>query len=276
MSVQMPEPKGTALGKETTYSVEYDPSLLFAIPRSLGREAIGMTSCYGVDVWRVYELTWLDSMGFPHYGAGEIWIPASSFSIVESKSLKLYFNSFTQSKFGSIEEVNQTISKDLSCLLQAEVVVKIEELSQWDKPVLTPQYQLLEDVVRPFAAKYFDVEPKLLFIKNAAPALQEWSTNLFRSCCPVTGQPDHATVTIQMMGPEIDPQSLLQYLVSYRCHRGFHEQCCEQIMMDLIKYAGQQHVRILCAFTRRGGIDINPYRATDELLPETIDRMMRQ
>lgn len=277
MTVRMPEPKGTLLGKETTYENRYDPSLLTPIPRSLGRDAIGRHDFRGVDVWRLYEITWLDLEGRPHYAAGELLVPATSPNIVESKSLKLYIGSFTQTRVGDLATLSKTMERDLAAILGAPVKTRFAELADWTSPVEKTPGVLLERETVPEGELAFEPEPALLTFSDDEKTVEETlSTDQLRSLCPVTGQPDHATVVIRYRGRAWDHEALYRYLLSYRLHRGFHEQCCEQIFHDLMTKLSPETLEVRCLFTRRGGIDISPFRSTDRDEPERIWRAMRQ
>ena len=223
-------PAGTLLGQTTEYVDTYRPDLLTPIPRSLGRDVIGVHDFCGTDVWRLYEITWINERGLPVAAAGEIRVPATSPCIVESKSLKLYIGSLTQTKIASVEEAARLIARDVSACVGAPV----EDLSD------------------------------------------DLSSNLLRSRCPVTGQPDHASIVISYHGRRIDRRALLAYIVSFRRHQGFHEQCCEQIHADIMRVLAPEALSVNCCFTRRGGIDISPFRSTVADLPDPVIRTPRQ
>ena len=254
MTIQMPEPKGTLLGHATKYAETYSPGLLQPIARSLGRDAIGAHDFRGVDVWRLYEFSWLETSGLPVAAVVELGVPASTPSIIESKSLKLYAMSFAMSVFES----------------EAVVSVRLTRVSEWDARVAPIPGELLERIAAPEAPLcVYETDPELLAPAADAEEDREvlWSTNLFRSLCPVTGQPDFASVSVRMRGRTPSPESLLAYLVSYRRHRGFHEQCVEQIFTDLSRRIAPDLLEVRACFTRRGGIDINPFRSSARDLP---------
>lgn len=277
MTVRMPEPRGTLLGKDTTYESEYDPSLLTPIPRSLGRDAIGHHDFRGTDIWRLYEITWLDENGAPRYAAGELLIPATTRSIVESKSLKLYIGSFTQTRVGDLAALCRRIESDLSALLGGPVKTRFAELADWECPVSKTPGVLLDRDVSVEGPFVFEPDPELLALAGDDAEVEETlSTNQLRSLCPVTGQPDHATVVVSYRGKRWSRETLYRYLLSYRLHRGFHEQCCEQIFHDLSTRLEPQSLTVYCLFTRRGGIDISPFRSTERDEPVEILRAMRQ
>lgn len=280
MPVLMPEPKNTLLGKETVYRDRYDPDLLQPIPRALGRDAIGDHDFLGTDIWRLYELSWLNAQGLPQTAVGELLVPASSHSIIESKSLKLYAGSFAMTRLDGPEELAFRMRTDLSSRLGADVTVRLYPVYAYPGNV-HPLPGLLLDVMNfsdkaPLTA--YETDPSLLRLAESGmqTVRQTYCTSAFRSLCPVTGQPDLASIVIRYEGRAIDEAGLLKYLVSYRCHRGFHEQCVEQIYHDLRKTFEPTLLEVYACFTRRGGIDINPFRSSYRTEPEEIIREMRQ
>lgn len=273
----------TVLGKTTEYVDSYRPDLLYPIERSLGRSALPLKHFQGYDLWRLYEVTWIDDMGLPHDAVGTLKVPATSDYIVESKSLKLYLGSFTQTVFRDAAHVAETMKKDLDAALKCEVEVELFEVDGTVPAPFSIQADtavLLEKEVhlgKPLTV--YETDPKLLRLDHEHPALvhETLSTNLFRSRCPVTGQPDHATVTIEYRGPKLEHESLLAYLVSFRHHQGFHEQCAEQIYTDIMLLGTFDALVVTCAFTRRGGIDISPVRTSEmSILQNLPERRYRQ
>lgn len=279
MPVLMPEPKNTMLGKDTVYHDQYSPELIQPIARALGRDAIGDHDFQGTDIWRLYELSWLNDHGIPQTAVGELLVPASSHSIVESKSLKLYAGSFAMTRLSGPEEVTSRMTEDLSSRLGAEVQVRLYPVHQYPGNVQPMPGLCLDTMNFPnesFPMSY-ETDPSLLRFCDCPSEVQEaFSTTAFRSLCPVTGQPDLASVMISYEGKAIDPAGLLRYLVSYRCHRGFHEQCVEQIYHDLREAFKPKMLEVYACFTRRGGIDINPFRSSYRTQPDAIIREMRQ
>lgn len=274
-------PANTLLGKTTDYIDRYAPELLTPIPRSLGRDVIGRHDFRGTDIWRLYEITWIDERGLPVVAAGEIHIPATSPNIVESKSLKLYIGSLTQTVIKSVADAADLIRRDVSACVGAEVDVKIDSVDRWHCPVRDIPGMLLEKEAGDMRFTTYEVDPTLLKAapqeeEDAKPVAEILASNLLRSRCPVTGQPDHASITIGYLGPKIDHQSLLAYIVSFRRHQGFHEQCCETIFNDLMETFHPKALTVFCCFTRRGGIDISPFRSTEMDMPGTIVRSVRQ
>ena len=280
MPVLMPEPQNTLLGKDTVYSDRYNPDLLQPIARALGRDAIGDHQFRGVDIWRLYELSWLNAQGIPQTAIAELAVPASTESIVESKSLKLYAGSFAMTRLGSKEEVASRISQDLSDRLGGAVKVRIYRIDEYREKLQMMPGLSLDDLVldEGESIQTYETEPAFLtFDQNDKTIVKKsFSSTVFRSLCPVTGQPDLAAVKIDYEGRAIDPKGLLKYLVSYRCHRGFHEQCVEQIFHDLREAFNPQSLEVYAYFTRRGGIDINPFRSSWRDTPEETIREQRQ
>ena len=281
MPVLMPEPQGTLLGRSTVYGDRYDPPLLQPIPRTLGRDAIGDHQFRGTDIWRLYELTWLAPNGLPQTAVAELFVPAGTHSIVESKSLKLYAGSFAMTTVDSIEALEAQMTSDIGERIGEGVRVRITPASGWAGAVTALPGILLEELpeAQSHEFKAPEADPGVLCeAAGAAPSEEErlYSTRVFRSLCPVTGQPDYAALTIRIRGAAPDPVALLDYLVSYRRHRGFHEQCVEQIYHDLRTVFSPALLEVYAAFTRRGGIDINPFRSSCRDMPENVMREVRQ
>lgn len=255
---------------KTCYGDEYDPSLLRPIERAIGRSQLKMNQFYGYDLWRMYEITCLDRDGVPMSLCASMKVDASSVRIIESKSLKLYLLSFTMTKFASADEVALVIAHDLGHELKSEVEVNVFTDENCPFTPLEKEGVLI-DSLSPFEITY-DYNPDLL--KNEDGKVKETlRSDILRTLCPVTGQPDHAEVFISYEGKKISKEGLLSYLISLRNHRGFHEQCCELIYSDIMTQLNPSSLCVRCAFTRRGGIDINPVRATTDFLlnaPRTL------
>lgn len=269
-------PAGTLLGQTTEYVDTYRPDLLTPIPRSLGRDAIGVHDFRGTDVWRLYEITWINERGLPVAAAGEIRVPATSPCIVESKSLKLYIGSLTQTKIASVEEAARLIARDVSACVGAPVEVLIDDLARWEMPVTRVPGIVLEAECADLECSVYEPDASLLKAASDEVVEETLSSNLLRSRCPVTGQPDHASIVISYRGRRIDRRALLAYIVSLRRHQGFHEQCCEQIHADIMRVLAPEALSVNCCFTRRGGIDISPFRSTVADLPDPVIRTPRQ
>lgn len=269
-------PEGTLLGLATEYVDTYRPDFLTPIPRSLGRDAVGAHDFRGTDVWRLYEVTWINDRGLPVAAAGEIRVPAMSPFIVESKSLKLYIGSLTQTKLESVEAAAALIRRDVSACVGAEVEVLIDDLARWEMPVTRVPGIVLEAECADLSCDVYEPDASLLKAASDEVVEETLSSNLLRSRCPVTGQPDHASIMISYRGRRIDRRALLSYIVSYRRHQGFHEQCCEQIFTDISRVLSPEALSVYCCFTRRGGIDISPFRSNVEDLPNPVIRTPRQ
>ena len=269
------------LGKASTYLTEYTPSLLKAIPRSLSR---GMSRNIptthlpfdGIDIWNAYELSWLNSKGKPEVALGEFFIPCTSPNLIESKSMKLYLNSFNQTRFSSRNEAERTIQEDLSAAVEKPVIVKLAGL---DSPQATEIYTSMEGICLDSLdvnIKRYDHDPLLLKMLDEDQIVTEsLYTHLFKSNCRITGQPDWASLYLHYQGHPLDHSALLQYLISFRDKTEFHEKCVEQIFMDLTQYCKIDKLTVYARYTRRGGIDINPFRSNFEKLNHN-KRLSRQ
>lgn len=258
------------LGKSTHYVETYSPDLLFAIPRANERAEIGITHSLpfrGTDTWTAFELSWLTPSGKPEVAIAHINIPCNSPCLIESKSMKLYFNSFNQSQFDNPDRVAAAITRDLTNYAGVPVTIELLTATQWP-PVNTEEFdgECLDQI--DIATDIYEVDDTLL--KSDASQIVEETlfTRLFRSNCLVTGQPDWASVQVRYRGPKIDRAGLLKYLISYRKHQGFHEQCIERIFTDIKRACNTEKLTVYGRFTRRGGLDINPFRSDFETPPE--------
>ena len=252
---------GAPLGHATGYPDTYDPTQLFAVERAPQRAALGLGAALpfvGSDLWTAYELTWLDRRGKPEIAIATIDVPASSPSIVESKSMKLYLGSFAQSSFEGAGDVAATIERDLAAATGAIVRVKIEGPAAFARERFVELEGESLDAL-PLESTRYDVDPSTL-AAGGDTVDEALTTNLFRSVCPITAQPDIASMRIAYRGAKIDRAGLLRYLVSYRRHPGFHEHCVERIFVDILSRCGCDRLTVYARFTRRGGIDINPFR----------------
>lgn len=274
------ELQGSVLGQSTAYASSYDPSLLFAIPRSLNRDQLGLVAEQlpfdGVDIWTGYELSWLNPKGKPMVAVAEFRFPATSSHIIESKSFKLYLNSFNQHPFTDFEQVQRVLQQDLSQAACADVTVTLYQATDLSVVQCSPlPGDCLDDL--DITIDQYQPNAQLLQIDNAAPS-QHYCVNshLLKSNCLITSQPDWASVVIRYVGPKIVPESLLQYLVSFRSHNEFHEQCVERIFCDLNQLADFTELDVYARYTRRGGLDINPYRSKTGCLPPWSCRTNRQ
>jgi len=265
------------LGRATNFQEHYDPGLLFAVERAPQRAllALGETLPFrGVDTWTAYEVSWLDDHGKPQVGIAMFEVPALSPRLVESKSVKLYLTSLNQTRFASASEVTAAIARDLSQATGAPVAVTLTLPVDF---ATLPRAELTGDCVDelPLAAERYELSPQSL---TTAGSIVEESlySRLFRSVCPVTGQPDYASVQLRYRGARIDRGGLLDYLVSFRRHPGFHEHCVERIFTDVWRCCRPDVLSVLARFTRRGGIDINPYRTSGGEAAPSNARTARQ
>ena len=249
------------LGHATGYPDRYDPSLLFAVSRAPQRAQIGLRDPLpftGADVWTAYEHTWLDARGKPCIAMLSIAVPVDSPFIVESKSVKLYLGSFAQTRFDAAGDVTAAITHDLTAATGAPVRVVLDRPAQVAGMVLRELDGIDLDTLD-VACTAYDVDATLLAAGDGQVA-ETLRTDLFRSMCPVTGQPDLGSLRIAYEGAPLDRPALVRYLVSYRCHPGFHEHCVERIFMDVKRRCAPTKLTVEARFTRRGGLDINPFR----------------
>lgn len=252
------------LGKQTEYITQYAPELLDEIPRS-GKEF------FGIDLWTAYEISWLNFKGKPEVAIGQFMIPCNTPFLIESKSLKLYLNSFNQTKFASREIVLQTIQRDLSDKTRGTVQVELFKPEDWGNlKWVQPKGVCIDGLDIEINA--YDLGPK---VTATGPIVTESIySNLLKSNCLVTGQPDFATVFIEYTGPQMDHESLLRYIISFREHNEFHEQCVERIFTDLKPLCS--FLSVYARYTRRGGLDINPFRTSNPGQSPFLDRLIRQ
>ncbi len=255
---------GSQLGKPVDYRVACDPGLLYPVARAPMREALGLSSAPpfgGADIWNAYELSWLNSRGKPQVALATIVFPAESPFIVESKSLKLYLNAWSQVRAESADMIRTAIAADLSRIAGANVLVRLQLPDSWAMESLGElEGQSLDRL--DVSCDSQTPDPALLRTTNGTDVVEECLfTRLFRSNCPVTGQPDWASIQLRYTGAPIDQAGLLQYLVGYRTHNAFHEQCVEQIFMDVLRTCQPMRLMVYARFTRRGGLDINPWRS---------------
>jgi 7-cyano-7-deazaguanine reductase len=269
--------KENPLGKKTTYYEAYDASLLFTISRTVKRDEIGVSKklpFHGIDIWNNYELSWLNLKGKPEVAIAEFRLPCESPFLIESKSLKLYFNSFNQAKFANSQNIIDTIRKDLSEASQSSVDVRLHKFNNLKKIQLEEFHGYCIDNIEVDINEYV-VNPKLL--KCGKERVQEeLYSNLLKSNCLVTEQPDWGSVYISYQGPKIDHASLLKYIISFRQHNEFHEQCIERIFMDLVRECKTEKLTVFGKYTRRGGLDINPYRSNFQQPTSSFVRTPRQ
>lgn len=263
------------LGKETEYPKQYAPQVLFPISRADARQNYAHIQgiAQGIDWWHVFEISWLDLNGFPQVAIGRLHIPADSPYLIESKSLKLYFNGFNFARY-SKEDFITTVEKDLSQAAQAPV--KLELLNVDHLIVHQPQGQFLDDLIPNRIAYHPDATLLQFHEDNQSIVEETYYSHLLRSNCPVTNQPDWGTIFIRYRGKKLCEKSLIAYIISYRQHNGFHEQCVEQIFADLWTVLQPEKLMVYAAYTRRGGLDINPCRVSDDAWMPIPIRLARQ
>ncbi|TAL60241.1 MAG: NADPH-dependent 7-cyano-7-deazaguanine reductase QueF [Legionella sp.] len=253
------------LGKRSEYDAYYNADKLFPIPRIENRLEIGVNPeklpFYGFDSWNHYEVSWLNPKGKPVVAIAEIVYDCASPHIIESKSLKLYFNSFNNTAFASLEDVEATIKKDLEHALETEVLVSVQPLGT-QKPLALDSHFLGESIDHlDVHCSVYTVQPTFLTTETIEVEETLYS-DLLKSNCLVTFQPDWGSVQIHYKGPKINREGLLQYIVSFRNHNEFHEQCIERIFIDILTHCKPKELTVYGRYTRRGGLDINPYRST--------------
>jgi 7-cyano-7-deazaguanine reductase len=257
-------PEQSTLGKAATYTSQYDASLLFPIPRADKREEIGITTSlpfFGMDIWNAYEVSWLNLRGKPQVAIATIMAPADSPNIIESKSFKLYLNSYNQTRLAGSDELLQRLRTDLSAGFGASVQVTLTSQEEFCKLSMQELDGILLDRLD-IEVDSYTPNPLLLKADNqVAPVEETLVSHLLKSNCLVTGQPDWGSVQIRYIGAPIDQESLLKYLIGFREHNEFHEQCVERIFIDIMQQCKPQKLSVYARYTRRGGLDINPWRS---------------
>ncbi|WP_304525118.1 NADPH-dependent 7-cyano-7-deazaguanine reductase QueF [Halomonas sp. I5-271120] len=265
------------LGRESAYPEQYDPALLYPIPRAANRAPLGIVNdalpFVGEDEWHAFEVSWLTPRGKPVVAVARFRLPADSPNLIESKSWKLYLNSYNQTRFASREEVIATLEQDLATGAGAPVSV---ELFGVDDQALATQRlpgECIDDLDVEIDA--YTPDPALLSVGDEVVE-ETLHSHLLKSNCPVTGQPDWGSVLVRYRGPRLEREGLLKYLVSYRQHQDFHEHCVEHIFTDLMARARPERLLVLARYVRRGGLDISPWRATPGERPPEPLRLARQ
>ena len=282
----MNTPEQSQLGKASAYVDQYDASLLFPIPRAAKRAEIGITGAcpfFGADIWTAYELSWLNLRGKPQLALVHFTIPCESVNIVESKSFKLYLNSFNNSRFTDATEVLARLRADINeavwrgAVVKSSVGVKMIAPELFDREPIYELDGLNLDRLDVECTRY-QPAPDLLVANGAdePPVTEVLVSNLLKSNCLVTGQPDWGSVQISYTGPQIEQEGLLQYIVSFRNHNEFHEQCVERIFMDLWTRCKPSKLTVYARYTRRGGLDINPLRTSHPQALPANTRTARQ
>lgn len=265
------------LGRDTHYPQKYAPQVLYPISRADSRESLGLSGELpfdGVDIWNAWELTWLGEGDRPAVATAEIHVPADSPRIVESKSLKLYLNSFAMSRFPSSADVAETIARDLSACVGSRAAVKVLPVVSTEARRVSRLAGISLDAMAVNCTDW-EVNVDLLLADRLTIVDEDLHTHLLRSLCPVTSQPDIGSLQISYRGPKIDRGSLLRYVVSYRQHEDFHEACVERMFVDLMSRCSPDELSIHARYQRRGGIDINPFRSNAAEQPLNL-RLWRQ
>jgi len=272
--------KSLSLGKVTEYKCHYDKSLLQGVPRSLNRDELALDASslpfFGVDLWNIYELSWLNSKGKPMVATGVVKVPFDSEFLIESKSFKLYLNSFNQSHFNSVDEVQKILSKDLSDCANKPVTVTLNaNLDKFSDKLGSFTGTNLDNL--DIEVSEYKLTPSFLSDISLDETITESVySHLLKSNCLITSQPDWASIEISYTGKKLDHKKLLKYLVSFRQHNEFHEQCVERIFCDLMKNASLTSLTVYARYTRRGGLDINPLRSTNCSAEISNLRLIRQ
>lgn len=269
--------QGLSLGQQSAYISQYTPSLLQPVPRSLNRDDLGLRGelpFQGCDVWTLYELSWLNAKGKPVVAIGEVFVPATSPNLIESKSFKLYLNSFNQTRCDSLEAVQALLVQDLSGCAGAPVSVTLFTLDQAPHQIAQLPGECIDE--QDIEVDNYEFDASLLQGAAGSELVEETlHSHLLKSNCLVTSQPDWGSVVIRYKGPKLDREKLLRYLISFRQHNEFHEQCIERIFIDLKHYCQPDQLTVYARYTRRGGLDINPFRSDFEAVPANL-RLIRQ
>ncbi len=267
------------LGRQSSTDLTYNPARLLPIERTHNRQTIGITTAdlpfKGQDYWNHYEVSWLNQKGKPQVGIGEISYDCRSPKLIESKSLKLYFNSLNQTSFDDIATLERIICQDLEHCLETPVSVRIHTLENSSNFSSIQNFDGVCLDTLDIACTTYEVEPNFLTTESLYIEESVYS-NLLKSNCLVTHQPDWGSVQISYKGRQINHEGLLQYLVSFRNHNEFHEHCIERIFMDILKRCQPEELTVYGRYTRRGGIDINPYRTTKHRADVNNQRFIRQ
>ncbi|MFL2840965.1 MAG: NADPH-dependent 7-cyano-7-deazaguanine reductase QueF [Pseudohongiellaceae bacterium] len=265
------------LGKEIHYPDSFDPNLLVALPRSSNRKQLGLSDhlpFIGEDIWHAYELSWLDKQGLPKVAIGRFSFSCNNPFLIESKSLKLFLNSLNQEKFSGKQEVSDLLNEHLSNCSGDKVIIELIELSQSIELIQSPQGICIDNLHVQISNYYPNAT--LLSIDQNNIVEESLYSDLFKSNCPVTNQPDWGSINITYKGPAITHECLLAYLVSYRLHTDYHENCVEKIFVDIQEKCKPEMLKVQANFLRRGGLDINPIRYTHSELVKTPVRFIRQ
>ena len=272
-------PDDLSLGKQVDYEFEYNPGLLQGVPRSLSRDTLDLANSSlpfdGIDTWTGYELSWLNLKGKPNVAILECHVPITSENLIESKSFKLYLNSFNQTKFASAEDVRQVLQADLSACAGEPVEVKLILPEQFTSLQFKEFEGTLLDNLDVEIERYSPNTQFLAVAKSGTEVKETLISHLLKSNCLITSQPDWASIQIRYEGKAIEHEGLLKYLISFRQHNEFHEQCVERIYNDIMQHCQPDKLTVCARYTRRGGLDINPFRSNYEA-PYANHRQARQ
>ena len=272
-------PDDLSLGKQVDYEFEYNPDLLQGVPRSLSRDTLNLAGSGlpfdGIDTWTGYELSWLNLKGKPNVAILECHVPITSKNLIESKSFKLYLNSFNQTKFASAEDVRQVLQADLSACAGEPVEVKLILPEQFSSLQFQEFNGTLLDSLDVEIDQYSPNTQYLTVAKNVTGVQETLVSHLLKSNCLITSQPDWASIQVRYEGKAIEHEGLLKYLISFRQHNEFHEQCVERIYNDIMQHCQPDKLTVCARYTRRGGLDINPFRSNYEA-PYANHRQARQ
>ncbi len=267
------------LGKKTQYAENYDRTLLQPVPRRLNRDGLGITEqqpfSFGADIWTAYEISWLNEKGVPQVAIADVAIDFRSENLVESKSFKLYLNSLNQTKFADFATVESTIKEDLKQCVKGEVQVCLHKLADYNQQSIA---QLEGECIDEQDIEINDYSFNAEHLENCTEqetVTEKLVSHLLKSNCLITNQPDWGSVQIHYTGKKINQEKLLRYLVSFRQHNEFHEQCVERIFCDILRFAQPEKLTVYARYTRRGGLDINPFRSNFENVPNN-QRLARQ
>lgn len=269
------------LGQQTYYVDQYDPTLLQGVPRKLNRDQLGITQTQpfsqGGDLWTAYEVSWLNPKGVPQVAIADIYLDFRSEHLIESKSFKLYLNSFNQTKFDDFAQVQHILEQDLAKCAKGNVTVQLNSLSHYtQQPISAFTGQCIDEQDIEITDYAFNPNWLEKCTCDEDELVEETLvSHLLKSNCLITQQPDWGSVQIHYIGKRLDREKLLRYLISFRQHNEFHEQCVERIFCDLMQYAKPQKLTVYARYTRRGGLDINPFRSNFESIPNNC-RLARQ
>ena len=267
------------LGQQTKYAEKYDRTLLQPVPRHLNRDMLNITTTQpftiGADIWTAYEISWLNPKGVPQVAIADVSIDFHSENLIESKSFKLYLNSFNQTQFANFDEVQQILQQDLQDCAKDEVKVRLNSLTDYtQQPIAALDGDCIDGLDIEIEDYAFNAE-LLKDCTNDNIVEETLVSHLLKSNCLITQQPDWGSLQIHYVGKQINREQLLRYIISFRQHNEFHEQCVERIFCDLMHFAAPEKLTVYARYTRRGGLDINPYRSNFEPLPPNL-RLARQ